>query len=380
MIVIVIVICVLVLGGYYLVVYNDSIGRAEMSVKEYLQDPEYFLNSRSNNLYFTFELYTYEEPDPEMYYDSTEVKLMDYYMSDPSRFIYGNIYHFGSGFSYAVFMPMDNVVWPDEYREFNYENQDSLVYCDLSYDFYELRGNIMVFVIIVAAVLVLIFLVSRYTVKMLDAKDESMKNFFANASHELKTPLMSIRGNVDGIREGYVGVEAGCEVIEKETERMSRLVGDILEISRVDSGSLEPQMLDCDVREIVYDAASSVMQTAEQKGIRLDVDIPEPVFRKCDESMLYSAFSNILTNAVRYAESFIRVSSEPAKEKVVFTFENDGEPISDEDRQHIFDRFYKGVKGQTGIGMALAREYVVLHGSDISLEVSNGHTVFKIPL
>ena len=89
----------------------------------------------------------------------------------------------------------------------------------------------------------------------LDAKDKSMKDFFANASHELKTPIMVIKGYSDGLRDGIVTQGKVCQIIEKETERMTALINDILEFSKLDSGIVKPHIAEYDVREILYDAA-----------------------------------------------------------------------------------------------------------------------------
>ena len=384
MLVLVIVISAIILGGYTFIVYHDITSRARRSIEEYLKDPNYYMNDRSDSFLFVYELYVSPDPQDYIYYieeenetysyeyepdtleyieeeketysysyelDTLEQKLADYYYSNKTSFSYDNIYKYFQFGTSIIFMPMDKEQWRDEYewRFFNEETMDSLLYCDITYLLSILFNNVLLVSVIIAAMVLLMFFVSRYTVKMLDEKDTGMKNFFANASHELKTPLMSIRGNVDGIRDGYVEVSEGCEVIERQVDRMSELIGAILDISRLDSKAVEPCMLDCDVREIIYDAASAVMQEAQRRGISLDIDIPDPIFRKCDEAMLYSAFSNILTNDVRYADSLIFIHTEVLKpDEVNIIFENDGEPVSESDMEHIFDRFYKGEKGQSG--------------------------------
>lgn len=98
---------------------------------------------------------------------------------------------------------------------------------------------------------VLLYLVSRQTIRVLDAKDKSMKDFFANASHELKTPIMAIKGYSDGLRDGIVTQGKTCQVIEKETERMTTLINDILEFSKLDRGIVKPHIGEYDVREIL---------------------------------------------------------------------------------------------------------------------------------
>ena len=132
-----------------------------------------------------------------------------------------------------------------------------------------------------------------------------------------------------------------------------------------------------DVREILYDAAGIILPEADKRGIQVNIEAAEPLFMECDERMIFSTFSNILTNALRYAEREISVRIEK-QDKIIIRFINDGVPISDEEIAHIFDRFYKGDKGQTGLGMALAQEYVNLHGGEISAVARDNRTEFVI--
>ena len=378
MLIILIGISAVVLFGYWFVAVNNIYARAEESIRRYMEDREYYLDF-SWDYFFVLEFYVNKEPVD--YDEGSEYWLSKYYVENKDNLENGRVYHYRDHGYSTVYMPMEDVVWDDDWYGEKEGAVGVLVYCDVTYSISSINRNLLMFSATVAAMLLLLFLVSRNTVRSLNKKDEEMKNFFANASHELKTPLMSIRGNVDGMRDGYVDMDTGCAVIEKEAERMSNLVGEILEISRLDSGALQPEFLEYDVREIIYDAASSVMLKADEKGIKVDVDLPDPIFRLCDEAMLYSAFSNILTNAVRYARSFIGISAKPCMDndqQVTLRFENDGEPVSEEDMKHIFDRFYTGKKGQTGIGMALAQGYVKVHGSEICVSVRNNNTIFEI--
>lgn len=102
----------------------------------------------------------------------------------------------------------------------------------------------------------------------------------------------------------------------------------------------------------------------------------------CDEDMLFSVFSNIMTNCVRYAKNCITIMAFQRKSPGSLTvrISNDGQMISKEDTAHLFERFYKGNGGQTGIGMALSLEYVRLHHGNISVSVCDGNTVFEVIL
>lgn len=168
-----------------------------------------------------------------------------------------------------------------------------LLYTDVSFSFDLVRTATVIMAVLVLALSILLYCVQRYTVKILDSKDQRMKDFFANALHELKTPLMAIRSYVEGLEAGLVEQNKACSVITKETDRMASLVSTILD-------------------------------------------------------MLLSTFSNILTNRVRYAEKCITVSMSVQKTSGVLNIRifNDGRPVTDEDAARLFERFYRGNGGQ----------------------------------
>lgn len=257
-----------------------------------------------------------------------------------------------------------------------------LVYTDVSFSSDLMRTATTIMMVIVLVLSALLYCAQRYTVKVLDSKDRSMKGFFANASHELKTPLMAIRSYADGLESGLVAQDKACAVITKEADRMASLVNAVLEFSKLDSGTVQPHMAENDVREILYDAVQVIEQTAEQRGIEIILKLPVPMLFNCDEDMLFSVFSNILTNCVRYAGNRIAIMAFQRKSPGSLTvrISNDGQMISKEDTAHLFERFYKGNGGQTGIGMALSLEYVRLHHGDISVSVCDGNTVFEVML
>ncbi len=99
----------------------------------------------------------------------------------------------------------------------------------------------------------------------------------------------------------------------------------------------------------------------------------------CDEELLFSVFSNLMTNCVQYAvhNIFIAAFRSPDGKMLTVLISDDGEELSEDDMAHMFERFYKGSGGQTGIGLALSREYVRLHHGELSVSVEKGRTVFR---
>ena len=342
--------------------------RAEKSIRQTMVNEAY----EDRTLPPAYEFYTEELAEGIL--NEAETDLLNHYNENRSQYMSGNIYSFTGNGHYMYFTPINAARRGDEFIS---EDERLILYTDVSYSVHALHSSLVIMALGAVLSVLLLFFISRRLLILLEKKDNGMRNFFANASHELKTPLMAIRGNVDGIRSGYVEPEKAYDVIEKETERMSALIGSILDLSKLDSGAVHMEVTMNDVREILYDAAGIILPEADKRGIQVNIEAAEPLFMECDERMIFSTFSNILTNALRYAEREISVRIEK-QDKIIIRFINDGVPISDEEIAHIFDRFYKGDKGQTGLGMALAQEYINLHGGEISAVARDNRTEFVI--
>lgn len=223
-----------------------------------------------------------------------------------------------------------------------------LVCADVSFAAGMVRKTTRILIAVMVFVAVCLSVVERKMVKVLNEKDQEMKDFFANASHELKTPLMALKGYTDGLENGLVSQEEACAVMSRETERMESLIGTILEFSKLDSGIVTPHMEVNDIREILYDAMQIIIPTADEKQVSVTFELPDPILFPCDEEMLFSVFSNLMTNSVRYAgrNIFISAYSPPDGKTLTVLISNDGAGLSEEDMAHMFERFYKGSGGQ----------------------------------
>lgn len=209
---------------------------------------------------------------------------------------------------------------------------------------------------------------------------ESQKWFFQNVSHELKTPMMAVQGCAEGIHTGVLDPVGASGIILEETEQMSELVEELLALSRLESGQANAEFHLTDVRELLYDCLRSTEQPAEQKNLRISLRFDEaPVLVNCDEVQLRRAFTNIITNAQRYAKEEIQIECKADKGKAVVRIRDDGEGIAPKLLPHIFDRFFSTRKGGTGIGLSLAKEIVSLHKGTIHA-ANDGGAVFEINL
>lgn len=218
--------------------------------------------------------------------------------------------------------------------------------------------------------------------EMIDQAEQAQKRFFSNASHELKTPLMSIQGYAEGIQSGAVpDREKGIAVIIRETQKMARLINDILLLSRMDAVDTPIRRETFDLREMVLYCAGTIETAAIQKKIVLRLDVDEaPILCNGDESEMERAVLNILSNALRYAKAAIGITCRRDAAGVVISVKDDGSGIAPEDLPHIFERFYKGNGGNFGIGLSITQEVIQRHHGIISVNSRPGQTIFRILL
>ena len=215
----------------------------------------------------------------------------------------------------------------------------------------------------------------------IEKEAERQQTFFQNASHELKTPLMAIQGYAEGIQAGVMDTGSAAEVILKESDRMTGLVDELLDISKIDMGRQPLTLSETDIRELLYDSIRAVEPAAAASGITTAPDFPEePIMVKCDDTQIRRAVTNILTNGLRYARSELRLTCWPDKRNVIIRIQDDGDGIAEGDLPHIFERFYMGKSGKSGIGLALTKEIIHLHKGTIRAYNGDTGAVFEITL
>ena len=215
----------------------------------------------------------------------------------------------------------------------------------------------------------------------IEKEAERQQTFFQNASHELKTPLMAIQGYAEGIQAGVMDTGSAAEVILEESDRMTELVEELLDISKIDMGRQQLALSEMDIRELLYDSIRAVEPAAAAGGIAIVPDFPEePVMVSCDDTRLRRVVTNILSNGVRYARSELRLTCCADKRNVTIRIQDDGDGIATEDLPHIFDRFYMGKSGKSGIGLALTREIIHLHKGTIRARNGDTGAVFEISI
>jgi signal transduction histidine kinase len=208
----------------------------------------------------------------------------------------------------------------------------------------------------------------------------TLRQFVANASHELRTPLTSIQGFSQALAEGAIAdpgeaIEAGA-IINDEAQRMRRLVEDLLYLSRVESAVRQPAHEPVDLGALLLDEERRMRPAIAARRVRLLLELPElpPVLG--DEDELDHLFTNLLDNAAKYTPEggTITVRAQVDEACVQVTVHNTGSYIPEEDRLHLFERFYRVDKSRarevdgSGLGLAIAHEVAQRHGGTITVE------------
>ncbi len=198
--------------------------------------------------------------------------------------------------------------------------------------------------------------------KKLEQNDKAQKTFFENTSHELKTPLMAICGYAEEIEMGVITdySQAG-RMIVSQTERMSKLIEDILYLSKMESGTEPLKCEPIEMASLVQDILMPLEGIVNRRNLSVSLELDEG-YVNGDPEKLEHAVANLITNPVKYACSQIEISWK----NQVLSIWNDGGELSTEDFSHMFERFHTGQNGNSGIGLALSKEIVEMHGWKLS--------------
>ncbi len=230
-------------------------------------------------------------------------------------------------------------------------------------------------------------------VEELQRIDEQRRNLTADVAHELRTPLHIIQGNLEGILDGvYQPTPEHIQMLLEETQILSRLVEDLRTLSLAESGHLPLHKERVNVAELLEDLATSFSGQAEAAGIRLNVKTEglSAVLVEADVMRLNQVLANLIVNALRYTPQggSISLNGESSSTNVRLIISDTGQGIAPEDLPYIFDRFWRGDPARSradgaggGLGLAIVRQLVELHGGHVSVQSTPGHgTTFTIDL
>jgi two-component system sensor histidine kinase KdpD len=194
-------------------------------------------------------------------------------------------------------------------------------------------------------------------------------------SHDLRTPLVSITGTLSTLKQDYSAIEneARKELLEtayEESMHLNRLVGNLLDMTRVEAGTLKINKKLCELRDVIGASLQALKDKLDKREVR--VKIPEDIFEiPMDFSLMMRVFINLVDNAVKYSsvDSFIEISAQTQGKEILISVKDCGFGIPEGDLEHIFDKFYRATKPRqvsgTGLGLSICRGIVEAHGGKI---------------
>ena len=210
----------------------------------------------------------------------------------------------------------------------------------------------------------------------IEESDKNRRDFISNVSHELRSPITSIKGFVAGILDGVIPKDKEnyyLNIVYDEIKRLSRLVSDLLDISAMEEGKFKLNMVEFDINILIKQCIANFDGKIRNKGVNVEVTFGrEHEFVYADRDRLIQVLTNIIDNAIKYSndDGCIKITTNDKGSKVYVSVFNNGPLLKSEELARIWDRFYKSDKARinkesTGLGLPIVRLILAQHGEDI---------------
>jgi two-component system phosphate regulon sensor histidine kinase PhoR len=221
------------------------------------------------------------------------------------------------------------------------------------------------------------------------------RDFVANVSHELKTPLTSIKGFVETLLEGAIEDKENSidflKIIKNHTDRLNALINDLLDLSHIESKEVTLNNDKFSLSGMAFEVAAGFKSQAKKKGLKIISELPEGLEVLADKGKIEQVFANLISNAIKYNKEngSVRIYSEQMQDRVKIVIEDSGSGIPAKDIPRIFERFYRVDKarsrelGGTGLGLSIVKHIVELHSGTVGVESTEGlgsKFFFTLPL
>ncbi|MEQ8237221.1 MAG: ATP-binding protein, partial [Syntrophomonadaceae bacterium] len=205
--------------------------------------------------------------------------------------------------------------------------------------------------------------------------DEMRRQFISNVSHELKTPIALIQGYAEGLKENVVQDEANrnfyCEVIADETAKMNKMVLELLDLSKIESGYIPLDREVFDLTEMIRHMTAKYDLILKEGKLKIITEHEGDIWAYADPNRIEQVLANFLNNAINHVDERgeIKIQVKVKDSKAIVTVFNSGRPIPEDDQDKIFTSFYKVDKartrayGGTGLGLAIVRALLEQHKS-----------------
>ena len=219
----------------------------------------------------------------------------------------------------------------------------------------------------------------------LDKQEKIRRNFIANISHDLRSPLTSIQGFIGAMLDGTIPPDRNkhyLEIVMEETERLTKLTNDIVDLNRAQTSNLTLEESDFNINELIRDSIEKLEPRFTEKNISVDIVFFEKdTMVKADKDKIQRVFQNLVDNAIKFTDNGgeIKIETEAKNNnKITVSVKDNGIGISEEEQKYVFDRFYKAdeSRGQYkkggGLGLSIAKEFILAHNESIGVKSEKG--------
>ena len=225
----------------------------------------------------------------------------------------------------------------------------------------------------------------NHMAESLDKYEKVRRDFIANVSHDLRSPLTSIQGFLGAILDGTIPHEKQehyLNIVLEETKRLTKLTNDIVELSRAQTSTITLEKTRFNINNLIRESIERLEPQLQKKDIKIDaIFVEKETFVEADEDKIARVIYNLVDNAIKFSEEGKKIEIETAlkdNKKLLVSVKDYGKVISEEDVKYVFDRFYKvdSSRGKdktgSGLGLSIVREFLLAHGENIGVKSEKG--------
>lgn len=270
---------------------------------------------------------------------------------------------------------------------YKYEKNNLIIIIDNTDTIKRLQDNLKISILLFVLLFILILLISnilsKWLIKPVEASFKKQKQFIADASHELKTPLAIIMASEEAYEKDKN--KKWLQNIKNESDRMNNLIKDLLDLAKLENDSKKIYEKN-NLSKLVEKTALTFESLCYEKKIKLNYDIEKNVFYKCNSEEIKQVIGIILENAIKYSKGIIDINMYTDKKNIILKIKNNGEPIKKGEEEKIFERFYRIDKSRTrsenhyGLGLAIAKNIVEKYKGIIKASNEDNYATFTILL